>query len=74
MTENTQAKRLQETLRALQGPSQPNLFSQAADELDRLSAFEIAFFSLLELVRHYAKVTGEMDSALRKKACHADDA
>lgn len=59
---------LQERLRSLQGPSHPNLFSQAADELDRLSAFEKAFFSVLDLVRHYAKVTGEMDAMLRRDA------
>jgi hypothetical protein len=68
MPDTNDTRSLQEKLRSLQGSSQPNLFSQAADELDRLSAFERAFFSALALVRHYAAVTGEMDAMIRKEA------
>lgn len=66
MPELPESGSLQDKLRSLQGSSQPNLLSQAADELDRLSAFERAFFSALDLVRHYAMVTGEIDAMLRR--------
>ena len=61
------AREIAEQLRDLQGRHLPNLFEDAATELDRLAVFETAFFSLMNIVREYARQNGEMDARLRMK-------
>jgi hypothetical protein len=68
---NHRAKSIAADLRALAGRQVPNLLEAAADELDRLSAFESAFFSMMEIVRAYAKANGELDAASRLTEHHA---
>ena len=62
----SKAREIAEQLRDLQGRQLPNLFADAATELDRLEAFEAAFFSLMNIVREYARQNGELDARLRK--------
>jgi hypothetical protein len=61
------AREIAEQLRCLKGRREPNLFDDAAAELDRLTAFETAFFQLMDMLREYARQNGEMDSRLRMK-------
>ena len=60
------ARDIAEQLRALEGRHLPNLFDEAATELDRLAVFETAFFALMNILREYARQNGELDSRLRK--------
>jgi hypothetical protein len=64
------ANNLAKALRAMSGPQQGNLLKSVADELDRLSAFECAFFSMMEILRAYAKANGELDAARRSAKQH----
>jgi hypothetical protein len=59
------AREIAEQLRALEGRHLPNLFDEAAAELDRLAVFETAFFELMNVLREYARQNGEMDARLR---------
>jgi hypothetical protein len=61
------AREIAEQLRCLKGRRSPNLFDDAAAELDRLTAFEKAFFQLMDMLREYAQQNGEMDARLRMK-------
>ena len=60
------AREIAEQLRALEGRHLPNLFEDAACELDRLAVFEAAFFALMSILREYARQNGEMDARLRR--------
>jgi len=66
MPEN-KANKIAAQLRSLSGSQKPNLFDSAASELERLSAFELAFFSMMEIVKCYAKANGELDFKARSK-------
>ena len=59
------AREIAEQLRSLEGRHLPNLFDDAATELDRLAIFETAFFALMNILREYARQNGEMDARLR---------
>jgi hypothetical protein len=59
------AREIAEQLRCLKGRREPNLFDDAAAELDRLAVFETAFFELMNVLREYARQNGEMDARLR---------
>jgi hypothetical protein len=59
------AREIAEQLRSLKGQRSPNLFDDAAAELDRLTVFETAFFELMNVLREYARQNGEMDARLR---------
>lgn len=59
------AREIAEQLRSLKGRHLPNLFEDAACELDRLAVFETAFFALMNVLREYARQNGEMDARLR---------
>ena len=61
------AREIAEQLRCLRGRREPNLFDDAAAELDRLAVFETAFFQLIDVLREYARQNGEMDARLRMK-------
>jgi hypothetical protein len=61
------AREIADQLRALEGRHLPNLFDDAATELDRLAVFETAFFSLMNILREYARQNGELDARLRIK-------
>jgi hypothetical protein len=61
------AREIAEQLRCLKGRRSPNLFDDAAAELDRLAVFETAFFKLIDVLREYARQNGEMDARLRMK-------
>jgi len=61
------AREIAQRLRALEGRHLPNLFEDAATELDRLAVFETAFFALMNVLREYARQNGEMDARLRMK-------
>jgi hypothetical protein len=61
------AREIAEQLRCLKGRREPNLFDDAAAELDRLAVFETAFFQLIDVLREYARQNGEMDARLRMK-------
>lgn len=61
------ARETAEQLRALEGRHLPNLFEDAATELDRLAVFETAFFALMNILREYARQNGELDARLRKQ-------
>lgn len=63
----SKAREIAEQLRALEGRHLPNLFEDAATELERLEAFETAFFSLMNILREYARQNGELDARLRMK-------
>jgi hypothetical protein len=60
------AREIAQRLRALEGRHLPNLFEDAATELDRLAVFETAFFALMNVLREYARQNGEMDARLRR--------
>lgn len=60
------AREIAEHLRSLKGRHLPNLFEDAASELDRLAVFETAFFALMNVLREYARQNGEMDARLRR--------
>ena len=60
------AREIAEQLRCLKGRREPNLFDDAAAELDRLAVFETAFFELMNVLREYARQNGEMDARLRR--------
>jgi hypothetical protein len=62
----SRAREIAEQLRALEGRHLPNLFDDAATELDRLAVFETAFFALMNILREYARQNGELDARLRK--------
>jgi hypothetical protein len=63
----SRARDIAEQLRFLKGRRSPNLFDEAATELDRLAVFETAFFKLMDVLREYARQNGEMDARLRMK-------
>jgi hypothetical protein len=67
MEKVSQARDIAERLRALEGPNVPNLFEDAATELDRLAVFETAFFALMNILREYARQNGEMDARLTRE-------
>ena len=58
-------REIAEQLRCLKGRREPNLFDDAAAELDRLAVFETAFFELMNVLREYARQNGELDARLR---------
>jgi hypothetical protein len=61
----SRARDIAEQLRCLKGRRSPNLFDEAATELDRLAVFETAFFELMNVLLEYARQNGEMDARLR---------
>ena len=62
----SKAREIAEELRSLAGHNVPNLFESAARELDRLTAFETAFFSMMQILQAYAAMNAELDKKLRK--------
>jgi hypothetical protein len=62
----SKAREIAEELRSLAGHNVPNLFESAARELDRLTAFESAFFSMMQILQAYAAMNAELDKKLRK--------
>ena len=67
----SRAGKIAEQLRCLKGRCEPNLFESAARELDRLTAFESAFFSMMKILEEYAAMNAELDKKLRKDTSHA---
>ena len=63
----SKTREIAEQLRCLKGRREPNLFDDAAAELDRLAVFETAFFELMNVLREYARQNGELDARLRMK-------
>ncbi len=68
---STKANEIAEELRSLAGHNVPNLFESAARELDRLTAFESAFFSMMKILEAYAAMNAELDKKLRKAVIDA---
>jgi len=64
---NIPARDIARQLRALEGRQLPNLFEDAATELERLEAFETAFFALMNILSEYARKNGELDARLKMK-------